>query len=141
MTHKKKLHPLSHKPFAGSVELIPPQPDFVEFIDAHRIWGFPIQQLERFVLEENPLHRDKSASPPEQLVLFYPDAQVFLRGWRLERMLRPLVSGQVARIHSEKHLGSLVIEEAWVSEIHVVPLNPDHGLTGQVETPVPIKHA
>jgi hypothetical protein len=26
----------------------------------------------------------------------------------------------VARIHAEKHLGPLILEEAWVSEIHVL---------------------
>ncbi|HEX4342616.1 MAG TPA: hypothetical protein VH255_04455 [Verrucomicrobiae bacterium] len=133
MSHKKKSHLLSHKPFAGSVELIPPQLSFVEFFDAHRIWGFPIQQLERFVLEENPQRQERPASPPEQLVLFYLEASVFLRGWRLELMLRPLITGRVARIHAEKHLGSLIIEEAWVSEIHVVPLNPDHRRAGQTK--------
>ena len=34
MSLKKKLHPLSPKQFTGSVELIPPPPRFVEFIDA-----------------------------------------------------------------------------------------------------------
>jgi len=54
MSVKKKLHPLSPRPFTGSVELIPAQPAFVEFIDADRLWGFPIRLLEQFVLEENP---------------------------------------------------------------------------------------
>jgi len=133
MSHKKNT--LSHKPFAGSVELIPPQPLFIEFIDAHRLWGFPIAQLERFVLEDNPAHQDKRTSPPHQLVLTYPDATVTLRGWRLELMVGPLITGRIARVHAEKHLGSLIIEEAWVSEIHVVPLNPDHHLAGKLETP------
>ena len=139
MSHKKKLHPLSHKSFAGSVELIPTQALFVEFIDAHRLWGFPLQQLKQFVLEENPRHQNKRTSPPHQLLLVYPDALVFLRGWRLELMIGPLVTGRVARVHAEKHLGSLIIEEAWVSEIHVVPLNPDHRAAGQMETPALIK--
>jgi len=33
----------------------------------------------------------------------------------------PLVSGRVARVHAEKHLGTLIIDEAWVSEICVLP--------------------
>ena len=82
MSLKKKLHPLSHRPFTGSVELIPPTPACIEFIDAHRLWGFPIAQLERFVLEGNPEHQDKRTPPPHQLVLTYPDATVTLRGWR-----------------------------------------------------------
>jgi hypothetical protein len=139
MSHKKKLHPLLHKPFTGSVELLPPQPLLVEFIDAHRLWGFPIQSLERFVLEENPQRQDNSAAPPEQLVLIYPDARVLLRGWRLELMLRPLVSGRVARVHAEKYLGSLILEDAWVSEIQVVPRNHDQQLAGQTETPALVK--
>lgn len=135
MSHKKKLHPLSHKSFAGSVELIPTQPLFVEFIDAHQLWGLPIAQLKQFVLEENPQHQNKRTSPPHQLMLVYPEALVFLRGWRLELMVGPLVTGRIARVHAEKHLGSLIIEEAWVSEIHVVPLNPDHRSAGMMETP------
>jgi hypothetical protein len=38
-------------------------------------------------------------------------------------MIGPLVSGRIARVHAEKHLGTLILEEAWVSEIHVVPLD------------------
>ena len=123
MSLKKKLHPLSHKTFVGSVELIPPQPQFVEFIDAERLWGFSIAQLEQFVLEENPQHENKRTSPPHQLLLVYPEALVFLRGWRLESLVGPLVSGRIARIHAEKHLGTLILDEAWVTEIHVVPLD------------------
>ena len=118
-----KKQPLSSKPFVGSVELIPPQPHFVEFIDAHRLWGFPIAQLEQFVLEENPHHENKRTSPPDQLLLVYPEALVFLRGWRLEQMIGPLVTGRIARVHAEKHLGTLILDEAWVSEIHVVPMD------------------
>ena len=123
MSHKKKLHPLSPKPFTGSVELIPLPPQFTEFIDAERLWGFPSRQLESFVLEENPQHENKRTSPPHQLLLVYPDALVFLRGWRLEQMIGPLVTGRIARVHAEKHLGTLILDEAWVSEIHVVPLD------------------
>lgn len=124
MSHKRKLHPLSHKPFVGSVELIPPLPLFTEFIDARRLWAFPMHQLEHFVLEESPEHQNKRTLPPHQLTLVYTNAMVVLRGWRLEQMIGPLVSGRIARIHAEKHLGNLVIEEAWVSEIHVQPLKP-----------------
>ena len=31
--------------------------------------------------------------------------------------------GDIARVHAEKHLGTLILDEAWVSEIHVVPLD------------------
>ena len=123
MSHKNKLHPVAHKSFAGSVELIPLPPQFVEFIDAERLWGFPSRQLESFVLEENPQHENKRTSPPHQLLLVYPDALVFHRGWRLEQMIGPLITGRIARVHAEKHLGSLILDEAWVSEIHVVPLD------------------
>jgi hypothetical protein len=126
MSHKKKLHPLSHKPFTGSVELIPPQTSLIEFIDAERIWGFASRRLEQFVLEENPQHLNKRTSPPHQLQLVYPGALVFLRGWRLELMIGPLVTGRIARVHAEKHLGSLILDEAWVSEIQVVPLDSPH---------------
>ena len=139
MSLKKKLHPLSHKTFAGSVELIPPPPAFVEFIDAERLWGFPLRQLESFVLEENPQHENKRTSPPDQLLLVYPGTLVFLRGWRLELMIGPLVTGRIARVHAEKHLGSLILDEAWVSEIHVVSLNPDRRAAGKMETPATTK--
>lgn len=119
MTHKKKLHPFSHKPFSGSVELIPPSPLFIEFIDTERLWGFRMNQLAGFVLEDHPEHQGKKTLPPHQLTLVFPTAQVVLCGWRLELMIGPLVSGRIARIHAEKLLGPLVIEEAWVSEIHV----------------------
>jgi len=139
MNQKTKLHPLSHKPFGGSVELIPPPQKFVEFIDAHRLWGFPIEQLARFVLEDNPEHHDKRTLPPHQLMLVYPDAVVILRGWRLELLVGPLVSGRVARIHAEKHLGTLIIEEAWVSEIHVIPSDNPSLLNGRLEIPITTK--
>jgi len=127
MSHRKKLlHRFASKPFTGSVELIPTPPLFVEFIDAHRLWAFPIAGLGHFVLEDNPQHQDKRTSPPQQLVLSYPDAMVTLRGWRLEQMVGPLVTGRVARVHAEKHLGSLILDEAWVSEIQVVPQTPDN---------------
>ena len=138
MSHKKKIHPLSARPFTGSVELITPQPLFVEFVDAERLWGFPARQLEQFVLEENPQHQNKPTSPPHQLKLAYPEALVFLRGWRLELMIGPLVTGRIARVHAEKHLGTLIIEEAWVSEIHVVPLNNVNHHAGQLERPAPV---
>jgi hypothetical protein len=122
MSHRKKSHPFSSKPFTGTIELLSPQPLFIEFIDAHRLWGFPIAALERFVLEDNPEHQNKRTSPPQQLVLTYPEATVTLRGWRLEQMVGPLITGRIARVHAEKHLGSLIIEEAWVSEIQVTPM-------------------
>lgn len=119
MSHRKKLHPFSHKPFSGSVELIPPAPLFIEFIDAERLWGFPANQLSEFVLEDHPEHQGKKTLPPHQLTLIFPTARVVLCGWRLELMVGPLISGRLARVHAEKLLGPLVIEEAWVSEIHV----------------------
>ena len=134
MSHTKKLHHLSHKPFVGSVELIPPQPGFVEFIDSHRLWGFPIKQLTHFVLAENPEHRVKRTLPPDRLILVYATRMVVLKGWRLELMARSLVTGRIARVHAEKHLGALIIEEPWVSEIHVIPFD-NIGL-GRLETPV-----
>ena len=139
MNHKTKLHPLSHKSFTGSVELIPPPPKFIEFIDAHRLWGFPIEQLAHFVLDENPEHHGKRTLPPHQLILVYPDAVVILRGWRLELLVGPLVAGRIVRIHAEKHLGTLIIEEAWVSEIHVIPYDDPRLPEGRLEIPIPTK--
>ena len=137
MSQTKKLHHLSHKPFVGSVKLTPPQPGFVEFIDSHRLWGFPIQQLAHFVLEDNPEHQGKRTLPPTQLILVFETGMVILKGWRLELMTGPLVTGRVAHVHAEKHLGALIIEEPWVSEIHVIPF--DNVRLGRLETPVAAK--
>jgi hypothetical protein len=128
------------RPFAGSVELVPPPPKLIEFIDAHRLWAFPIEQLAHLVLENNPEQHGKRTLPPDQLTLVYPDALVTLRGWRLELMLGPLVTGRVARIHTEKHLGPLVIEEAWVSEIHVTSITTQIKWS-TTESSVPVHHA
>jgi hypothetical protein len=58
-----------------------------------------------------------------------------LRGWRLELLVGPLASGRVARIHAEKHLGTLIIEEAWVSEIHVQCLDTAGEAEHKLEKP------
>jgi hypothetical protein len=123
MNSEKTQHHKAKKHFAGCVELIPPQPLCIEFIDTHRSWGFPITHLAELVLEENPDHRDRKTLPPEQIVLRYRRSKVVLKGWRLELLAGPLIAGRVARIHAEKHLGALMLEEAWVSEIHVAPLD------------------
>ena len=117
-THKTK----DKREFSGCVELVPPQPKLIEFIGTRRIWGFPINQLTYFALEEIAEHRSKPTLPPDRLVLVYELTVVILRGWRLELMLGPLVEGRVARVHTEKHLGTLILDEAWVSEIHILPL-------------------
>jgi hypothetical protein len=119
----KSENSTTHKPrreFGGCVELIPARPDYTEFIDSHRSWAFPISYLTHFLFQENPYFYEEKNLPPDQLILVYSPATVILRGWRLELMLPPLVSGRIARVHAEKHLGALILDEAWVSEIHVV---------------------
>lgn len=117
---KSRRHSSKPKPpFVGCVELIPHPAVCIEFVDAHRLWAFPLADLAGFVLEENPEHRDKKTQPPEQMVLYYNHSKVVLKGWRLELLAGQLVVGRVARIHSEGHLGPLMIQEAWVSEIQV----------------------
>jgi hypothetical protein len=116
----------THRPqreFSGCVELIPARPDYTEFIDSRRIWAFPITCLTHSLFQENPHFKGQKNLPPDQLILVYAQAIVILRGWRLELMLPPLLSGRVARVHVEKHLGALILDETWVSEIHVVPNN------------------
>jgi hypothetical protein len=120
MKSEKSHHSKHKREFGGCVELIPTPPDYTEFIDAHRIWCFPISHLTHFVLQENPNSSGQKTLPPDQLVLVYPPATVVLKGWRLELLLGPLVNGRVARVHAEKHLGALILEEAWVSEIRVL---------------------
>jgi len=77
--------------------------------------------LNHFNLGSNPEHNGKKNLPPDLLALSYDNSIVFLFGWRLELIVGPLMSGRVARIHAEKHLGTLMIEEAWVSEIKIIP--------------------
>jgi hypothetical protein len=120
MKPEKSPHTKNKREFGGCVELIPTPPDYTEFIDAHRIWCFPINHLTHFVLQENPNSNSQKTLPPNQIVLVYPPATVVLKGWRLELLLGPLVNGRVARVHAEKHLGALILEEAWVSEIRVL---------------------
>jgi hypothetical protein len=90
------------------------------------MWGFQIGQLGHFVLEENPDHHGKKNLPPDQMLLFFRTGVVVLRGWRLELLAGPLVSGRIARVHAEKHLGALILDEAWVSEIHVICFDFPH---------------
>jgi hypothetical protein len=117
----KHSHPKHKREFTGCVELFPSQPLFIEFIDAHRIWAFPIQHLTHLVLQEKSPIQSRKDLPPDELVLVYFPALVVLHGWRLELLLNSLIRGQVTRIHAEKHLGALIIEEAWVAEIQVIP--------------------
>jgi hypothetical protein len=125
--HLKKNRPLTHEPlFGGTVEFIPVPRTMMEFITHDGLWGFPTGKLNRFMLGKNPDHRKKSTRPPDQLSLFYSSAIVVLRGWRLELMVTPLLNGRVARVHAEKYLGILIIEEPWVSEIHVIPFDGDY---------------
>jgi len=121
MNPEKSHHTKPKREFSGCIELIPPPPVLIEFVTTNRIWGFPIQQLKHFILGSNPEHGGKKNLPPDLLVLTYETSIVFLFGWRLELMVGPLVSGRVARVHAEKHLGTLMIEEAWVSEIKIIP--------------------
>ena len=99
MKSEKSHHPKQKREFGGCVEFIPTPPDYTEFIDAHRIWCFPISHLTHFVLQENPNRSGQKTLPPDQLVLVYPPATVVLKGWRLELLLGPLVNGRVARVH------------------------------------------
>jgi hypothetical protein len=121
MKSDKSHHNKPRREFGGCVEFIPQPPKLIEFIDSRRIWGFPIQQLTYFALQEIPEHRDKPILPPDRLVLVYEPVIVVLRGWRLELMVEPLVNGRIARVHAEKHPGTLPVEEAWVSEIRIFP--------------------
>jgi len=124
----KHPHRSTHKyrrEFAGSIESTPPTPTHIEFIDGEKLYGFPIHHLIHFYLQEHSIHKDDKTLPPDELVLFYPSAMVVLKGWRLENLVGPLASGRVARIHAEKHLGALMLGEAWVSEVLVFPEVPE----------------
>jgi len=121
-SHSESNRPSADKPpFAGSVEIIPPRPTFIEFITAKHLWGIPLRQLDHFILGENPETDGKKTSPTDLLILNFETRKVFLYGWRLELMLDPLMQGRVKRVHAEKFLGTLIIGEPWVSEIKVFP--------------------
>src|SRR5215469_13677337 len=107
-SQKSHRLPARHRrEFSGSIEYTPPPPTHIEFIAGEKLYGFPIQQLIHFHLQEHSIHQDDKTVPPDELVLFYPSAMVVLKGWRLEKLIGPLASGRVARIHAEKHLGAL----------------------------------
>jgi hypothetical protein len=124
MNPEKSHHNKPKREFVGCIELTPPLPEYIEFIDAHRSWGFPILHLKQFVLQGRSHEGNLKNAPSDQLILVYPTALVVLTGWRLELMIGPLICGRVVRVHAEKHLGPLIIEEAWVSEIEVLPNDP-----------------
>lgn len=121
MTSENSHHLKTKRKFSGCVELIPPQPAFIEFITANRLWALPISQLEYFTLGENPEPHGQKNLPSDLLLLVFQTRLVLLVGWRLELLVGPLVRGQVARVHAEQHLGTPMIEEAWVSEIKNIP--------------------
>jgi hypothetical protein len=121
-SHSSSDRPSPYKPeFNGSVEVIPTNHTFIEFITAHRLWGLPLNQLEYFTLGNNPEQDGKKTSPTDLLMLVFETRIICLLGWRLELMLDPLMQGRVKRIHAEKHLGTMIIGEPWVSEIKNIP--------------------
>ncbi len=120
MKSEKSHSQKSQREFGGCVELIPTPPNYIEFIDARRVWAFAICHLTHLALQENPHRASGKTSPPDQFFLFFTTGQVVLRGWRLELLMDPLITGRIARVHAEKHLGTLMIQEAWVAEIHVL---------------------
>jgi hypothetical protein len=107
--------------FGGSVELVPSRPTVIEFITAKHLWGLPIRELDYFVLGDNPGQNGEKTSPNNLLVLVFNTRVVFLFGWRLEFMLDPLMQGRVKRVHAEEFLGTLMIDEPWVSDIKIFP--------------------
>jgi hypothetical protein len=122
MKSEKSHSESKEKPhFRGSVEFVPSHPTVIEFITAKHLWGLPIQQLEYFILGNNPGQNGKKTSPTDLLILVFKSRIVFLFGWRLEFMLDPLMQERVKRIHAEEFLGTLMIDEPWVSDIKIFP--------------------
>jgi len=91
----------------------------IEFIESDRAWLFPLQQFRHAVLLENPEHRAKKTLPPDLLRIYFAGAEISLLGWRLEQVSAAIATGLIVRIHAEKHLGNLILNEPWVSDIHV----------------------
>ena len=116
-----------HPQFGNSVHLISREPSMIEFIGRSRHCGFAKDNLSSFVLEKNSDRKDPKLDPPDQLRLFFNNAVVILRGWRLEMMASVLANGTVASVHvAEKELAKLMIEEPWVTEIQVeFPASPE----------------
>ena len=124
-SHSESNRTSADKPqFSGSVEFIPPRPTFIEFITASHLWGMLLRQLDFFILGHNPESDGKKTSPTDLLVLFFETRIVLLYGWRLELVLDPLMQGRVKRIHAEKFLGTLMIDQPWVSDINIIPRYP-----------------
>ena len=124
-THSESKPSAGKPPFGGSVELVPSRPTVIEFITAKHLWGLPLNQLEYFILGNNPEQDGKKTSPTDLLMLVFETRVICLFGWRLELMLDPLMQGRIKRIHAEKHLGTLIIGEPWVSEIVIFPRPAD----------------
>lgn len=92
----------------------------IEFVGRSRHCGFAKHKLNCFVLEKNPDRKDSKVDPPDQLRLYFDDAAVILKGWRLEMMASVLANGTVTSVHvAEKELAKLMIEEPWVTEIQI----------------------
>ena len=128
-SHGQSSRPSPDKPqFNGSVEIIPLCPTFIEFITTHRLWGLRQDQLEYFILGENPEQDGTANSPTDMLMLAFETQIICLFGWRLELMLDPLMQGRVKRVHAEEYLGTLIVGEPWVSKIKEVPRYNDNPL-------------
>lgn len=108
---------MTDKPLS-SVEIIPPVPLMIEFIGKQQTRGFPIQHLRHFVLGPNPEHGGIVKTPPEQLILNFPTADVTLIGFRLDLILEPLRTGRVARI-TALEADELVVAEPVVTTIRI----------------------
>jgi hypothetical protein len=120
-SHSKST--LEKSQFGGSVEITPPQPAFIEFITEGHLWGIPLRRLDYFILGDNPEQNGKKTSPTDLLILVFETRIVSLFGWRLELLLDLLTHGRVKRVHAEKFLGTLIIDEPWVSEIKIISRN------------------
>jgi len=121
MNSEKSHHHKHKREFSGSVEIVPPQPKFIEFITPNHLASIPIRQLDYFILSQNPDQQIKKTLPPDSLLLVFATRLVVLYGWRLESLLDPLTQGRVKRIHAEKYLGTLMIGQPWVTEISIIP--------------------
>ena len=91
----------------------------IAFIESDRAWLFPLNHFRHAVLLENPEHQAKKTLPPDLLRIHFTSAEISLLGWRLEQVLSALATGRLVRVQVEKHLGNLILDEPWVSDIHV----------------------
>jgi len=72
MKSDKSHPPKPKREFGGCIELIPARPDYTEFVDARRIWGFPISYLTHFSFRKTHILAARKLCRPTSSFWFIP---------------------------------------------------------------------